>query len=197
MNLADFSYSPTTSYRSENDKEVSATFNLYRTPSMGQARFSIAVFKGKGKPLATIPLNPIQTQAIINVWKTFKKNPVSGDHHTLKLHDWVWDKDAKKRVKKIVGVITLGLTKEKTEPYFAIHTGNKEVFQFLLPNSQNDVEGNMSDDIRRLIAIDNFLSLLYTARDVIYQSRSIPAIKETKSGNSSGVSYDVEDEIPY
>ena len=67
----------------------------------------------------------------------------------------------------------------------------------MLPNSQNDVEGNISDDIRRLIAIDNFLSLLYTARDVIYQSRSIPAIKETKSGNSSGGNYDVEDEIPY
>ena len=198
MNLADFSYSPVTAFRSENDTEVSATFNLYRTPSMAQARFSIAIFKGKGKPIASIPLNPIQIQTIINVWKTFKKSPTAGEHYTLKFQDWIFDKEAKKKVKKVVGVITVGLTKEKGEAYFALHTGNKEVFQFLLPNANNSVEANLNESVRRLIAIDNFLSLLYTARDIIYQSRSIPAVKDTHTDSKSSSSYDnVEDEIPY
>jgi hypothetical protein len=94
--------------------------------------------------------------------------------------------------------MTLGLTKDKAEPYFAIHTGNKEVFQFLLPNGHDDVEMSVDENVKRMIAIDNFLSLLYTARDIIYQSRSVPAVKDNQKGGKSGGSYDdVEDEIPY
>ena len=173
LNLAEMSQR-WESIPAENNKTVYAQFNLYRTPTMRDAKLSLDIFdrERKGKPIMSAPFGPRWCAETRAIWDDLLTNGEPGTKEPFQVFKPQF-KDGK-RTSELSGQIIYGLDKGGM-PYIGVACDN-QVYKLPLRTDPNF--GRREDYPQAMLvkaAVGCFLDQMKRGEDLVTMSMLVPA----------------------
>lgn len=169
----------------ENNKNIYGQFNLFRMPSMRDAKATLDLFDSekRGKPIFSAPFTPRWIAESREIWNEFLTKGDAGQKEAYPVFKSSF-KDGK-RTSEMVGQLVYGLDKGGM-PYIGVTMGSDA---YKLPLRPDPGYGRRDDYPPHLLVragIRSFLSMLDRIESIVTQSMLVPAEKQEGQGGGGG-----------